>query len=228
MEWGVWWARTVCGAEPWRCQECRGCVPSLQRLQEHGRRLPRDREVAARLVDIGARESRLHKFAPSHSFSFFHHHQSATATRTRAQTEDLDPEFLKERASKLDEYVKYLLRTLKGSGRARAQDRAALVRFLVDGQQVELPGQQDDLEELNQLLREWRQPVPEPIWDKYVVALFGTTSAGKSSLINHLVGFPLCRTSVCSPIHTHAHAVQDHKPLTLHAHRWAKSTWASR
>ena len=113
--------------------------------------------------------------------------------------EDLDPEFLKERAARLEEFAAHLLRTLRASLPACAADRAALLRFLVGGEPAALPSRQADYAELCELLAAWGQPVPDPVWDKYVVALFGTTSAGKSSFVNYLFGFPLCRTSVCHP-----------------------------
>lgn len=146
-------------------------------------------------------------------------------------TEDLDPEFLKDRASKLEEFATHLLHTLHASGPSCSADRTALLKFLVSGEQVALPSRQADFAELTQLLAAWKQPLPDPVWDKYVVALFGTTSAGKSSFVNYLFGFPLCRTSVCflslsslssssSPFFSNFPHRQDKLTLDSHLWRW--------
>lgn len=146
-------------------------------------------------------------------------------------TEDLDPEFLKDRASKLEEFATHLLHTLHASGPSCSADRTALLKFLVSGEQVALPSRQADFAELTQLLAAWKQPLPDPVWDKYVVALFGTTSAGKSSFVNYLFGFPLCRTSVCFSPHPPNPASSSHvmcvkcpqnrqDKLTLDSHLW--------
>jgi len=112
---------------------------------------------------------------------------------------DLDPEYLNDRAKKLEDFMKNLLSVLKGSDRTRSNDRSELLKFLtadVKTESVKIPDRKDDYQELVDLFKYWNEIPPKPIWEKYVVSVFGTTSAGKSSFMNHIIGMPLCHTSV--------------------------------
>lgn len=88
--------------------------------------------------------------------------------------------------------------TLRVSGSARAGDRNALLKFLLKGERLTLPDRKEDFNNLVEIVKYWEENPPDSIWEKYVVSIFGTTSAGKSSFVNHVLGIPLRHSFVCS------------------------------
>lgn len=106
---------------------------------------------------------------------------------------DLDPEYLKSRAIQLNIYCNKLLNHLKEN--MDSLNTIHFMNFLFSEESVYIPNKKDDLKQLLDLSYSWNKPITVNLWDKFVLSIFGITSSGKSSFINHLIGFPIRYTS---------------------------------
>lgn len=106
---------------------------------------------------------------------------------------DLDPEYLKSRALQLNAYCNKLLNYLKEN--INSVNTIHFINFLIGEETVYIPDKKDDLKQLLDLSYSWNKPISINLWDKFILSIFGITSSGKSSFINHLIGFPIRYTS---------------------------------
>eukprot|EP00727_Mastigamoeba_balamuthi_P010053 m51a1_g5670 hypothetical protein (501) ;mRNA; f:926474-928572 len=112
---------------------------------------------------------------------------------------EFEPWFLEQRAKGLDGFLKDVLSVLV-TERADTPRAKEFLRFLVSGEHVEerhvCNDRDEDYAMVMSVLQKWSLTPRRFLWRKYVLSLFGSTSSGKSSLVNHLFQIPVVHPGV--------------------------------